>query len=162
MSVWPIPISASAVRRSPVTRRRGLGGRPGCSRAGLFAWAYPGAGSGVFVAVGLVAAHGLELTPVALLVAGVALAAATLAYAEGMSMFPDAGGSAALARHAFDELASFLTGWAACLGLAAAAAVAALFSAHYLSVFWSPLAAGWWAAAAAAVVLCAVSVAAIL
>jgi len=162
MSVWTIPISASAARRSPVTRRRGLGGQPARSRAGLFTWAYPGVGSGVYVAVGVVAAHGLGLTPVAFLVAGVVVAAAALAYAEGMSMFPDAGGSAALARHAFDELASFVTGWATCLGLAAAAAVAALFSVQYLSVFWSPLASGWWAAAGAAVVLCAVSAAAIL
>jgi len=162
MSVWTIPISASAVRRSPVRRRRGSVGQPGRSRVGLFTWAYPGVGSGVFMAVGLVAAHGLGLTPVALLVAGVVVAAATLAYAEGMSMFPDAGGSAALARHALDELASFVTGWAACLGLAAAAAAAALFSVHYLSVLWSPLASGWWAAAGAAVVLCAVSAAAIL
>src|SRR6185312_16490377 len=162
MSVWTIPISASAVRRSPVRRRRGSVGQPGRSRAGLFTWAYPGVGSGVFMAVGLVAAHGLGLTPVALLVAGVVVAAATLAYAEGMSMFPDAGGSAALARHALDELASFVTGWAACLGLAAAAAAAALSPVHYPSVLWSPPASGWWAAAGAAVVLCAVSAAAIL
>jgi len=161
MSVWSIPISPSAARRSPVTRRRVTGGQPGRSRAALFAWAYPGVGSGVYVAVGLVAAHGLGLTPVALLVAGVVFAAAACAYAEGMSMFPDAGGSAALARHAFDELASFVTGWATCLGLAAAAAVAALFSVQYLSAFWSPLASGWWAAAGASAVLCLVTAAAI-
>src|SRR5690242_979460 len=162
MSVWTFPISASAARRSPVTRRRAPGGQPGRSRAGLYAWAYPGVGSGVYVALGLVAAPGLGLTPVALLVAGVVFAAAAFAYAEGMSMFPDAGGAAALARHAFDELASFVTGCATCLGLAAAAAVAALFSVQYLSAFWSPLASGWWAAAGAAVVLCLVTAAAIL
>lgn len=162
MSVWAIPILTSAARRSPVTRRRALGGRPGRSRAGLFAWAYPGVGSGVYLAVGLVAAHGLGMTPVALLVAGVVFAAAAFAYAEGMSMFPDAGGSAALARHAFDELASFVTGWATCLGLVAAAALAALFSVQYLSVFWLPLASGRWAVAGAVVVLCAVTTAAIL
>src|SRR6185312_6569873 len=161
MGVWTIP-SATSARRSPVTRRRVLGRRPGVGRTGLFLQGYPAVGSGAFFAVGLVAAHGLGLTPVALLVAGVVVAAATLAYAEGMSMFPDACGSAALARHALDELASFVTGWAACLGLAAAAAAAALFSVHYLSVLWSPLASGWWAAAGAAVVLCAVSAAAIL
>jgi len=162
MSVWRFPISASAARRSPVTRRRAPGGQPGRSRAGLYAWAYPGVGSGVYVALGLVAGPGLGLTPVALLVAGVVFAAAAFAYAEGVSMFPDTGGPAALARHAFDELASFVTGWATCLGLAAAAAVAALFSVQYLSVFWSPLASGWWAAAGAVIVLCLVTAAAIL
>ena len=162
MSGWKIPISTSAPRRSPVRRRRALGGRPGRSRAGLVAWAYPGVGSGVYLAVGLVAAHGLGMTPVALLLAGVVFAAAAFAYAEGMSMFPDAGGSAALARHAFDELASFVTGWATGLGLVAAAALAALFSAQYLSVFWSPLASGRWAVAGAVVVLCAATTSAIL
>ena len=162
MSGWKIPISTSASRRSPVRRRRALGGRPGRSRAGLVAWAYPGVGSGVYLAVGLVAAHGLGMTPVALLLAGVVFAAAAFAYAEGMSMFPDAGGPAALARHAFDELASFVSGWATCLGLVAAAALAALFSAQYLSVFWSPLASGRWAVAGAVVVLCAATTSAIL
>src|SRR5437764_4562417 len=129
---------------------------------GLFAWAYPGVGSGVYVAVGFVAAHGLGLTPLALLVAGVAFAVAAFAYAEGMSMFPDAGGAAAIARHALNELLSFATGWATCLGLAAAAAVAALFSVQYLSVFWSPLASEAWAAAGAVAVLCLIAAAAIL
>ena len=161
MGVWTIPTATSA-RRSPVTRRRVLGRRPGVGRTGLFVQGYPAVGSGAFFAVGLVAAHGLGLTPIAFLVAGVVFAAASLAYAEGMSMFPDAGGAAALARHAFDELASFVTGWATCLGLVAAAAVAALFSAQYLSVFWSPLASGGWAAAGAVVVLGLGAMAAIL
>jgi APA family basic amino acid/polyamine antiporter len=118
--------------------------------------------SGVYLALGLVAAHGVGLTPVALLIAGVVFAAAASAYAEGMSMFPGAGGVAALTRHAFDELTSFATGWATCLGFAAAAVVAALFSVQYLSVFWSPLASGGWAAAGAVVVLGMVGAAAML
>ena len=43
---------------------------------------------------------------------GSSFAAVAARYAEGVSLFPEAGGSAALARHAFDELASFVTGWA--------------------------------------------------
>jgi APA family basic amino acid/polyamine antiporter len=59
-------------------------------------------------------------------------------------MFPDAGGSAAFAREGFNELASFLTGWAMCLALIALTALAALFVPHYLSVFWAPLATKPW------------------
>ena len=64
-------------------------------------------------------------------------------------MFPEAGGSAALARHAFNELASFLTGWAMCLALVALAALSAAFVPRYLSVFWAPLATSPWAVAGA-------------
>ncbi|HEX3331879.1 MAG TPA: amino acid permease [Gaiellales bacterium] len=162
MGIWTIPTANSPTRPSPVTRRRGLTRRPGRSRAGLFAWGYPGVGSGVYVAVGIVAAHGLGLTPIALLVAGVVFAAAAFACAEGMSMFPGEGGGAALARHAFDELTSFATGWATCVWLTAAAAAAALFSVQYLSVFWSPLGSGGWAAAGTVVVLGVIAAAAMV
>jgi APA family basic amino acid/polyamine antiporter len=162
MGIWTIPSVASPASGSPVTRRRAFEPRPSRGRAGLFLSAYPGVASGVYLAVGLVAAHGLGLTPVALLVAGIVFAAAALAYAEGMSMFPDTGGAAALVRHAFGELASFTTGWATCLGLVAAAALAALFAAQYLSVFWLPLGSGGGAAAGAVAALGLVAAAAIL
>ena len=101
-------------------------------------------GSSIAFALGLVAIHGLGLTPVALLVAGLVFAAVAACYAEGVSMFSDAGGSASLAREGFNELASFLTGWAMCLALIALTALAALFVPHYLSVFWAPLATKPW------------------
>ena len=67
-------------------------------------------GSGIYLALGVVAVHGLGLTPVALVVAGVVVATVAFAAAEGASVFPEAGGSAALARHATNELASYVTG----------------------------------------------------
>ena len=110
-------------------------------------------GSGIYLALGVVALHGLGLTPVALVVAGLVVATVAFASAEGASVFPEAGGSAALARHAMNELASFVTGWAMCLALVAMAALSAVFSARYLSVFWDPLASGGWSVAGALVVL---------
>src|SRR5689334_13661967 len=107
MATWTIPAAKSAAPGSPVMRRRAVGPRPSRGRASLFVVAYPGVASGVYLALGLVAAHGVGLTPVALLIAGVVFAAAAFAYAEGMSMFPGAGGAAALTRYAFDELTSF-------------------------------------------------------
>ena len=116
-------------------------------------------GSTIYLAVGLVAIHGLGLTPVALLAAGLIFAAVAVCYAEGVSMFPEAGGSAALARHAFDELVSFLTGWAMCLALVALAALSAAFVPRYLSVFWAPLATSPWSVAGALVVIALVALA---
>ena len=110
-------------------------------------------GSGIYLALGVVALHGLGLTPVALVVAGLVVATVAFASAEGASVFPEAGGSAALARHAMNELASFVTGWAMCLALVAMAALSAVFAARYLSVFWDPLASGAWSVAGALVVI---------
>jgi basic amino acid/polyamine antiporter, APA family len=110
-------------------------------------------GSGIYLALGVVALHGLGLTPVALVVAGLVVATVAFASAEGASVFPEAGGSAALARHAMNELASFVAGWAMCLALVAMAALSAVFATRYLSVFWDPLASGAWSAAGALVVI---------
>jgi APA family basic amino acid/polyamine antiporter len=116
-------------------------------------------GSGIYVALGVVAIHGLGLTPVALVVGGLVVATVAAGYAEGVSLFPEAGGSAALARHAFNELASFVTGWAMCLALIATAALSAVFAARYLSVFWSPLASGRWSVVGGVVVIALVAAA---
>jgi APA family basic amino acid/polyamine antiporter len=117
-------------------------------------------GSGIFIGLGVVWTHGRALTPLAILVAGLVVLAVAASYAEGISLFPEAGGPAALARHAFDERASFATGWAMNLALAATGAVAALFTAKYLGVFWAPLAAGWWSVAGGLVGLALVASAA--
>src|SRR5690348_2160450 len=72
---------------------------------GLFATAYGNVGSSIYYALGLVAAHALGLTPVVFMLAGCLFALTAKTYAEGASMFPEAGGSSSFARHAFNELA---------------------------------------------------------
>lgn len=162
MGIRPTPGGlARAPRRSPVVRRRAGRRTAARGRGALFASAYPRLGSSIYLALGLVAIHGLGLTPVALVAAGLAFAAVAVCYAEGVSMFPEAGGSAALARHAFNELASFLTGWAMCLALVALAALSAAFVPRYLSVFWAPLATSPWALAGGLVVLGLVALASV-
>ncbi len=79
---------------------------------GLFATAYGNVGSSIYYALGLVAAHALGLTPVVFMLAGLLFALTAKTYAEGASMFPEAGGSSSFARHAFNESASFFAGWA--------------------------------------------------
>ena len=79
---------------------------------GLFATAYGNVGSSIYYALGLVAAHALGLTPLVFMLAGGLFAITAKTYAEGASMFPEAGGSSSFARHAFNEVASFFAGWA--------------------------------------------------
>src|SRR2546425_13065503 len=82
---------------------------------GLFATAYGNVGSSIYYALGLVAAHALGLTPLVFIFAGGLFALTAKTYAEGASMFPEAGGSSSFARHAFTRSASFFAGWARAL-----------------------------------------------
>src|SRR3979490_1969824 len=79
---------------------------------GLFATAYGNVGSSIYYALGLVAAFALGLTPVIFMLAGGLFALTAKTYAEGASMFPEAGGSSAFARHAFNDWVSFFRGGA--------------------------------------------------
>ena len=105
----------------------------------LFATAYGNVGSSIYYALGLTAVYALGLTPLVFVVAGVVFAATAATYAEGTARFPEAGGSASFSRHAFDELVSFVAGWAQMLVYVVTVAVSAFFVPHYLSIFWEPL-----------------------
>jgi basic amino acid/polyamine antiporter, APA family len=102
---------------------------------GLFATAYGNVGSSIYYALGLVAAHALGLTPLVFLFAGGLFALTAKTYAEGASMFPEAGGSSSFARHAFNDYVSFFAGWALSLDYILTIAISAFFVPHYLSAF---------------------------
>jgi APA family basic amino acid/polyamine antiporter len=106
---------------------------------GLFATAYGNVGSSIYYALGLVAAYALGLTPVVFMLAGGLFALTAKTYAEGASMFPEAGGSSSFARHAFNELVSFFAGWALSLDYILTIAISAFFVPHYLGAFWPAL-----------------------
>ncbi|HEX8051057.1 MAG TPA: APC family permease, partial [Solirubrobacterales bacterium] len=57
-------------------------------------------------------------------------------YAEATVMFPEAGGSSSFARHAFNELVSFVAAWGQMLNYTITVAISAFFVPHYLAVFW--------------------------
>ncbi len=101
----------------------------------MFATAYGNVGSSIYYALGLVAAHALGLTPLVFIFAGGLFALTAKTYAEGASMFPEAGGSSSFARHAFDDLTSFFAGWALSLDYILTIAICAFFVPHYLSAF---------------------------
>jgi basic amino acid/polyamine antiporter, APA family len=110
----------------------------------LFATAYGNVGSSIYYALGLTAVYALGLTPLVFVLAGVIFAATAATYAEGTTRFPEAGGSASFARHAFDELVSFTAAWAQMLVYVVTVAVSAFFVPHYLSIFWEPLRTNPW------------------
>ena len=108
---------------------------PSVGVSGMFATAYGNVGSSIYYALGLVAAHALGLTPLVFVFAGGLFALTAKTYAEGASMFPEAGGSSSFARHAFDDVVSFFAGWALSLDYILTIAISAFFVPHYLSAF---------------------------
>ncbi|HLW95745.1 MAG TPA: universal stress protein, partial [Solirubrobacteraceae bacterium] len=72
-------------------------------------------------------------TPLVFLVAGGLFALTAKTYAEGASMFPEAGGSSSFARHAFNDSTSFFAGWALSLDYILTIAISAYFVPFYAS-----------------------------
>ena len=99
----------------------------------LFAVAYGEIASSLYIALGIVAAAALGLTPLVLLLTGVLFFVVSLSYAEGTAAIPEAGGAATFVRRAFNDLAGFLTGWALFLDFLIVMALSALFVPHYLA-----------------------------
>ena len=110
----------------------------------LFATAYGNVGSSIYYALGLVAGIALGLTPLVFIISGLIFAATAASYAEGTVRYPEAGGSASFARHAFNELVSFGAAWAQMLNYVITIAISVIFVPHYLSIFWAPLKTNPW------------------
>jgi APA family basic amino acid/polyamine antiporter len=99
----------------------------------LFAVAYGEIASSLYIALGIVAAAALGLTPLVLLVTGAVFLLVSLSYAEGTAALPEAGGAATFVRRAFNDLAGFVTGWVLFLDFLIVMALSALFVPHYLA-----------------------------
>ena len=95
----------------------------------LFAVAYGEIASSLYIALGIVAAQALGLTPLVLLLTGLLfLLVVSLSYAEGTAALPETGGAATFVRRAFNDLAGFVTGWALFLDYLIVMALSALFA----------------------------------
>ena len=99
----------------------------------LFAVAYGEIASSLYIALGIVAAYALGLTPLVLLLTGALFFLVSLSYAEGTAAIPETGGAATFVRRAFSDLAGFVTGWALFLDFLIVMALSALFVPHYLA-----------------------------
>ncbi len=99
----------------------------------LFAIAYGEIGSSIYIALGIVAAAALGLTPLVLLGTGLVFLLVTLSYAEGTAAIPETGGAETFARRGFNDLVGFATGWALFLDYLIVIALSALFLPHYVA-----------------------------
>lgn len=99
----------------------------------LFAVAYGEIASSLYVALGIVAAAALGLTPFVLLVTGALFLLVSLSYAEGTAAIPEVGGAATFVRRAFNDFAGFVTGWVLFLDFLIVMALSALFVPHYVA-----------------------------
>src|SRR5947208_4248991 len=133
-------------------RRRQQGLERVLGTPALFATAYGNVGSSIYYALGVTAAIALGLTPVVFVISGLIFACTAATYTEGTVRFPEAGGSASFARHAFNELVSFGAAWAQMLNYIITVAISAFFVPHYLSIFWAPLRTNPWDILAGAIV----------
>ncbi len=119
--------------RSRVIARRSIGSPI------LFTIVYSSLASAIYFSLGVIAGHALGLTPLVFLIAAGLFALTTMTYVEGASLHQDRGGSTVFARYAFNELVSFIAGWAILLDYVILIAVTCYSATQYLKTFWSPL-----------------------
>ena len=98
----------------------------------LFAIAYGEIGSSIYVALGIVAASALGLTPLVLAATGLVFCLVALSYAEGTAAIPETGGAETFTRRAYNDLVGFVTGWSLFLDYLIVIALSALFLPHYV------------------------------
>jgi APA family basic amino acid/polyamine antiporter len=125
--------AAEIAARSRVTLRRSIGSPV------LFTVVYTSLASAIYFSLGVIAGHALGLTPLVFLLAALLFVLTAMTYAEGASLHQDRGGSTVFARYAFNELVSFIAGWAILLDYIILIAVTAFSATQYLRVFWHPL-----------------------
>ena len=119
------------VKAHPLKRALGI--------PGLYSVGYGNVGSSIYYALGIVTLVAMGATPIVLAIAGIFFIFTALTYAEGTAMLPEAGGSASFARHGFNDLAGFISGWALMLSYIVTIAISAFVIPPYLGYFWEPL-----------------------
>jgi APA family basic amino acid/polyamine antiporter len=124
---------------APPASRRRVVLRQSVGSPVLFTIVYASLASAVYFSMGVVAGHALGLTPVVFLVAAGMFGLTAMTYVEGASLHPERGGATVFARYAFNELVSFVAGWAIMLDYIILIAVTCWSATQYLRVFWHPL-----------------------
>ncbi len=132
------PAATERVRAQLRRGSEGAGARiaRGLGEPALFAVALSAVGSSIYFGLGVVAGEALGLTPLVFVLAGLFFVLTMLTYVEGNSLHPERGGASTFARYAFDELWSFIAGWAIILDYLIVMAFAAFAVPHYLEAFW--------------------------
>ena len=136
--------AAAAVRARRGQLRRSserAGGRitRGLGEPALFAISLSAVVAALLLSLGVVSGEALGLAPLVYLLAGVFFVVTMATYVEGSSLHQERGGASTFARYAFDELWSFIAGWAILLDYVIVMAAGAVVISDYLAVFWSEL-----------------------
>jgi basic amino acid/polyamine antiporter, APA family len=105
----------------------------------LFSIGYADLGSSIYYALGITALYALGAAPISLMIAGLVFICTALTYAEMTSSFHESGGSASYARHAFNDLISFIAGWGLLLDYIVTIAISAFTVSPYLAYFYAGL-----------------------
>src|SRR4051794_11204484 len=92
----------------------------------------------IYFSVGVVAARALGLTWLVYLAGAVFFALIVPCYVEGASLHQERGGATVIARYAFNELWSFIAGWAICLDYLILIALTAFATTDYVAVIFGP------------------------
>jgi APA family basic amino acid/polyamine antiporter len=114
----------------------------GLGQPALFAIVYTSVAAAIYFALGVVADHALGLTPAVFFVAALFFQLAAMTYVEGASLHPERAGSTVFARYAFNELVSFIAGWAILLDYIILIATTSFSATNYLVPFWDDLGSG--------------------
>ena len=101
----------------------------------LFAIGFGDVGSSIYYALGVTTLYALGATPLALALAGIVFLCTVLTYTELSTAMPESGGSCSFARHAFNDLISFIAGWALLLDYVVTIAISAYSIGPYLYNF---------------------------
>ena len=98
--------------------------------------------AGFYFSLGLVAARAHGWTWAVYAAAALFFVLTALSYVEGASLHQERGGVTIMARYAFNELWSFVAGWAILLDYLLLIALTALAMSNHLGVLWHPLGSG--------------------
>jgi APA family basic amino acid/polyamine antiporter len=148
-------LEAAGRIQAPPKLRKGLGS------PALFGIVQGFIAASVYFSLGVVAEHALGLSWLIYVAGGVLFAMVVPCYVEGASLHQERGGATVIARYAFNELWSFVAGWAICLDYLILVALCAFSTTDYMAVFWAPLGHGGWEfALGAAIVVYVAAVAA--
>jgi APA family basic amino acid/polyamine antiporter len=120
----------------PEAFRRGTGSPP------LFGIVQGFLSASLYFALGVIVANALGFTWLVLLAAWLFFTLLVLSYMEGASLHQERGGATVIARYGFNELWSFVAGWAMLLDYLILIAITAFATTDYAAVFWSELAHG--------------------
>jgi APA family basic amino acid/polyamine antiporter len=120
----------------PATLKRGSGSPP------LFGIVQGFLSASLYFALGVVAVNALGFTWMVLLAATLFGALLVLSYMEGASLHQERGGATVIARYGFNELWSFVAGWAIMLDYLILIALCAFATTDYLALFWGELSEG--------------------